>query len=175
MQNINYQHNPVSFSFLGVGEEVSVNTLYKMKRIINYATRNYYVRRWAEEITSGLPNNDLQVAQTIYNYLSTHTQYRKDPANIELVRSPEVSLKMIELGNAPSLDCDDLTVLSLSLVKSVGIDVGLRAVSYSPDKILSHVYGMVLIGSQWMPFDLVRLPGFGNEHPGVTQVKDMEV
>lgn len=166
---------PTHTEFLGFGESVSINTMIRMKDIINKAQSNYQVRQWAEKIASGLPNDDYVVAKEIYEFLGATTQYRKDPYDVELIRSPEIPLQLIQAGDTPSLDCDDFTILSLSLLKILGIQVAMRAASYQPDHILTHIYGLCKVRGQWTPFDLVKLPGFGNEHPGITATKDIEV
>jgi len=146
-----------------------------MKRLINDAIRVFYVRRWAERIVQGL-EDDLSRMQAIYDFILYHTHYNRDPYHLELLKTPQVSLQLIEVGEYPSLDCDDLTILSLSLLKSIGFKVALRATSYKPDHIFSHIYGLVHSKQYgWIPFDLVRGIGLDREHPGATKIMDVEV
>jgi transglutaminase-like putative cysteine protease len=176
--NISRQVNhPVRIEFLGFGEEITPNTMNRMGSIINSSIRDYYVRRWAEKIIERTGEDDLSRAEAIYYFLSTHTNYVKDPTGLELLKTPKVSLNLIEMGEIPGLDCDDLTILSMALLKSIGFRVGLRATGYKPDGKYTHVYGMVLIKPyEWVPFDLVKNLGLGNEAPmNKMAQKDMEV
>ncbi len=176
--NISKQANqPVSIEFLGFGEEITPRTMNKMGSIINSSIRDYYVRRWAEKIIERTGEDDFSRASIIYDFLSNHTNYVKDPTGLELLKTPKVSLQLIEVGEIPGLDCDDLTILSLALLKSIGFRVGLRATGYRPDEKYTHVYGMVLIKPYgWVPFDLVKNLGLGNEAPmNKTAQKDMEI
>ncbi len=163
---------------LGFGQVITSNTLQKMKRIVNDSIRNYYVRRWAEKMVENTPEDgsDTTRVHAIYDYLATYTRYLKDPWGLELLKTPLVSLQLLDIGETPSLDCDDLTILAMSLLKSIGFRVGFRATSYRPDKKFSHVYGLVKIkGIGWVPFDLVKKPGVGFEPPAPTNIYDMEV
>lgn len=151
---------------LGYGSEVTPKTLRIMSDMINQSIKNYYVRRWAEKIVERSAEDDLSKVLSVYHFLEKHTQYLKDPFGIELLKSPVVSLQLIEAGEIPSLDCDDLVILSLSLLKSIGFRVGMRAVSYTPEKVYTHVYGLVYVEPYgWLPFDLVKNLGVGNEAP----------
>jgi transglutaminase-like putative cysteine protease len=165
---------PVRIEGIGFGDAVAPNTLKKMKDLINLSIRNYYVRRWAEVITEKASNDEERV-MLIYDFLAKKTRYLKDPPDLELIRTPPVSLELIEQGQIPALDCDDLTVLSLALLKSIGFPVAMRAASYTPDQILTHVYGLVKVGQRWIPFDLVKKMGPGWEAPAPTRIMDMEV
>lgn len=170
-------NHPVSIEFLGFGEEITPNTMNRMGSIINSSIRDYYVRRWAEKIIERTEEDDSSRAQVIYDFLSNHTNYVKDPTGLELLKTPKVSLTLIERGEIPGLDCDCLTILSMSLLKSIGFRVGMRAVGYNSDGKHTHIYGMVLIRPYgWVPFDLVKNLGLGNEAPlRKFQQKDMEV
>ena len=53
-------------------------------------------------------------------------------------------------------NCDDMTLLSLSLLKSIGFNVAIKVVSFTESKRFGHVYGLVQIGYDWVPIDCVR-------------------
>ncbi len=177
MYNISSQVNyPVSFGSLGVGEEVTTNTMQKMAAIINWGVHQYYVRRWAERIVQDSEGDDFSRVNAIYEFLARATRYVKDPVNLELLKGPEVALKLIEVGEVPMLDCDCLTILSGSLIKSIGIPFALRATGYKNDGILTHVYGLAKLSDEgWVPFDLVKIMGFGWEASGIIRLTDVEV
>jgi transglutaminase-like putative cysteine protease len=168
---------PVKILDLGSGIEVTYNTMKLMADMINKSARNYYVRRWAEKIIENAGENDFSRAKAIYDFLDTHVKYVKDPYGIEMLKSPIISLQLLDAGDIPSLDCDDMVILSLSLLKSIGFRVGMRAVSYTPEKVYTHVYGLVYIQPYgWFPFDLVKHLGFGREAPLIKyHYIDMEV
>jgi hypothetical protein len=148
----------------------------KMKQLILLSLRNYSVRLWAEKIVDFSPD-DYSKVESIFSFVVEHSRYVQDPVGLELLKSPEVSLQVIEVGGYPALDCDDATILIGSLIMSVGIRYALRAVSFNGE--FTHVYGLAFVREQgWLPLDFVvakRGGEIGGEPQGVVKIKDMEV
>ncbi len=169
-------NHPVEFKEVGFGSIVTPNTMILMKNIINASVRSYYVRRWAEKITE-YTDDDYSRAEAIFNFVVSHCRYVPDPVGIELLKGPEVSLQLIEVGSQPALDCDDSTILIGAIAMAIGIPYALRAVSFNEE--YSHVYGLVKIKDRgWIPIDFVigkEGGDFGDEPPGIVAIKDMEV
>lgn len=156
---------PITRKFIGYGEEAIMNTLSVMRDLITKGAKSYYVRRWAEKLVEGIRSNEEKI-RTIFQYLGSHTNYLWDIQNIEFIKSPEVSLQLLELGERPQLDCDCYTVLILSLLKSIGFPVAMRATAYDTDTF-AHVYGLVQFNDQWISLDLTRWqngPGWEKEN-----------
>lgn len=152
------------------------NTMNLMKQIINASIRKYYVRRWAEKIVD-FAEDDYSRAEAIFDFVVSYCQYVQDPVGIEMLRTPIVSLQLIEVGDSPALDCDDATILIGSLLESIGIPFALRAVSFNNDEF-SHVYGLCRVRNTWTPIDFVvgkKGGEFGEEPTGIRKIKDMEV
>lgn len=167
----------VVFQNLGEGSVVTWRTMQLMADIINQSVRDYYVRRWAEKIIEHAGEDDFSRVFAVYDFLDRNVKYVRDPDGFELLKAPVVSLQLLDAGAIPALDCDDLVILSMSLLKSIGFRVGMRAVSYTPEKIYTHVYGLVYIRPYgWVPFDLVKHLGLGNEAPLIKyHYIDMEI
>lgn len=166
---------PQHKEFIGYGTDAIFNTVSKMKDIINQSAKNYYVRRWAEKIIEGLPNGDYLRAKAIYNWISEHVQYIRDPLGLEMLQTPPLVLQRIERGEIPVLDCDCMTMLSLSLLKTLGLRVKMRVTGYKPNSRYTHVYGLVNTKEKgWLPFDLVKRKGLGWEVPSAIIKKDIE-
>lgn len=166
--------HPMRRESLGSSDTVSENTMLLMAKIIKESSENPYVRRWAEYIIEKIPRDPYQRISAIFQYLQNHTQYEHDISSIELIRTPPVSLQLMEVGDTPVLDCDDYVVLSLSLLKSLGYKVAMRAAGYKTSE-LTHVYGLVNIGNSWVPYDLTQSWGMKYEPPGAVSMKTMEV
>ena len=70
-------------------------------------------------------------------------------------------------------NCDDMCVLSLSLLKSIGFETAIKVVSFVPSKKYGHVYGLVKIGYDWISIDCVRPDQeMGWESKGHTRVME---
>ncbi len=175
-------NHPVRIESLGFGSIVTPNTMEKMRQIINASIRNYYVRVWAEKLIEFAPD-DYSKVENIYNFIVNHCRFVKDPVPLEMLKTPTVSLQMIEAGGFPAIDCDCATILIGSLVESIGIPYAIRAVALADSDVgpneYSHVYGLFYIKDRgWTPIDfLVGKKGgyLGDEPTGITKIKDLEV
>lgn len=168
------QH-PVRRIYIGSSREAIDNTIAIMKSIINESCVDYYVRRWAEYIIETTMRDDYARVDEIFSFLREKTKYVKDPDGYEFIKTPVVSLQLIETGGVPIMDCDDYTVLSLSLIKSLGIPVAIRAAAYDESDKFEHVYGLVNIGGYWYSLDVTEPHGIGFEHDRLTDTIDVEV
>ncbi len=170
---------PRTEEYIGTGDEAIYNTVSKMKSIISQSSHNPYVREWAGSIVSGVEVNQKdQEAEAVYNFVRDNVRYTKDPLGFEYIQTPVVLLQSIgqyrnSRGERPVGDCDDMTVLSLSLLKSIGFQVAIKVVSFTPNKKYGHVYGLVKIGYDWVPVDCVRPDAhMGWESQGHTRVME---
>jgi len=170
---------PRKEEYIGTGDQAIYNTVTKMKDIIVQSSKNIYVREWAKKIVARVEVNDKQgEVEAVYNFVRDHVRYTKDPLGFEYLQTPPVLLEDIRLciegkGDRPTGDCDDMTLLSLSLLKSIGYQTAIKVVSFAPDKKFGHVYGLVKLGYEWVPVDCVRPDqSLGWESKGHTRVME---
>jgi|SRR3972149_180425 len=175
---ITYLNPPVREEFLGYGPiNVPMNTGGKMRDIIRESSKNPYVRKWAEKIVEGVQDRDeIGEVEGLFDFVQMKTRYAHDPKGTEFIQTPPYILKHIELGDKPSLDCDDYTVLGLSLARSLGYPTLIRITGYKDDGKFSHVYGLVKIRGKWVTFDAVRKDQkLGWKAPGMKRKMDILV
>lgn len=142
---------------IGTGEQAVHNTLLHMRKLILDGAKNWEVRYAAAQLVKDIPErNDIKEVNTVFKYIQHYARYTKDPWGVELLHSPEVSLRLIREDGFASLDCDDYTILGLALVKVLGYNVALKVVSTQPNRKFHHVYGLVNIQGRWWPFDAIR-------------------
>ena len=156
---LNYLNPPISKHFLGFGPiAVPTNTANKMIAIIRESAANPYIRKWAEKIIENVPDrNEYQEIDAIYRFIQKYTRYAKDPLEFEYIQTPVYILQQLEIGDIPSLDCDDHVVLSLSLLRSIGYETSVKVVGYNPsNKQFTHVYGIVYINDYPIVFDAIH-------------------
>lgn len=171
-------NQPVKYTSLGFGDyAVSRNTLSLMKDAIVQSSKNPTVRDWATRIIADVrPKDQWGEAEAIYHFVQNHSHYVKDPTGTEMLQSPLVAFDNWNRSIMWPADCDDYSILILSLLRSIGYKVGLRAASYTPNKMLTHVYGMVQLYGQWYPVDGIKSGGYiGWEHENATNVLDWPV
>ena len=176
-------NQPVTTIPIGTGEFASRNILSVMRALIRKSSKNYVVRKWGESLTSGIMC-PYEKALVVWEFVTENTDYQKDPRGFEFIKTPLIPLEEISKGIRPQLDCDDMAVLSLSLLASVGEKVVLRAASYNPNKKLTHVYGLVWIPpnpnkkrpGHWLPLDCVsKNGGPGWQKRPFTRIKNWPV
>ena len=168
----------ISFANLGTSHtDIGNNTLELMASAIRQSGKNPAVRDWATHIIQGVTQKDeWGEAEAIYHFVQNHSRYVKDPSGTELLQSPLVAFDYWTKGIMWPGDCDDFTILIISLLKSIGFKVKLRAASYKPDKVLGHVYGLVNLYGQWLPIDGIKENGHvGWENPAYTRLYDYEI
>ena len=168
---------PITYSSLGFGALITDNTVIKMQQIIRESAKNIDVRNTAANIISACaPKDYFCEANSIYNWVKDNSRYTRDIEGTELIFSPLVALDEIANGNIFFGDCDDLTVLALSLLKSVGFRTALRTASYIPSRQFHHVYGLVMIKGVWTPIEMIKKEApIGWEAPSATAIKDYEI
>ena len=153
---------PRTEEYIGSGDTAIYNTVTKMKSIIVQSSKNPLIREWAGHVISRVEVNDKRnEARAVFNFVRDNVRYTRDPLGFEYIQTPPVLLESIGQylkgqGDRPSGDCDDMTVLSLSLLKSVGFPVAIKVVSFKDNKKFSHVYGLVQVNSEWISVDCVR-------------------
>ena len=160
-----------------IGIFASREILNIMKGEIHRASKNYEVRQLSEQLVAGL-RCDYDKVLNIWEFITDNTDYQSDPQGYEFIKTPLIPISEMKEGIRPQLDCDDLTLLSLSMLASVGVPVRLRAASYRPDKKLTHVYGLAWIKKHqiWLPIDCVaKNGGPGWEKPDYTRILDWRV
>lgn len=176
LNDYSLQDYPVTRSFIGFGFDAIENTVFKMRDIIRQSAKNPRVMTLARQIVYNIPEkNDAAEVNAIYDWVRDHTRYTRDVQGVETLQSPLVALDKIEQGYLFMGDCDDLTMLTLSLLKSVGYMVKIRIAAYKSGNF-SHVYGLVRIGKEWIPIEPInKNVSLGWQAPGATKILDYEV
>ena len=104
---------------------------------------NMELRKLAATITSGCPSGDVECQITaIYRYLVENYSYYSDPRYRELIQSPQDTIYL--RGG----DCEDLTILLISLLENIGIKTYFvmtedhayaLACGVSPDRLMKYI------------------------------------
>jgi Transglutaminase-like superfamily len=137
-------------------------------REMSSATRRYPLvcRPWVESLTAATiagSANDEQAMAKIYTAVNGMIQYRPDPPDLELVKSPCRIKKELDTYGKAYEDCDGISVMIAAMLQMAGIPAGFMAVSNgkaSENAPLDHVYacGYDRQNNAWTPLDPVA-PG----------------
>jgi transglutaminase-like putative cysteine protease len=164
---------------IGRGDAAIEETVQHMARVIDSSAKNPLVREWARSILDGVQvNNKMGEATAIHSFVRDHVRYTRDPSGWEYVQTPPILLAGVreyleKKAAKPIGDCDDMTTLTLSLMKSVGFPVMIKTVGYNGR--FSHVYGMAYLNGQWIVTDTVRPDKWlGWEAPNITRIMETQ-
>lgn len=134
-------------------------TVALMYRLVDEGVKDPRVNRYAIDIVrnSGIPQHDpMSAARAIFAAVEHAFFFVNDPVGPhgakETLRPP---FETIQLGAG---DCDDFTVLMLSLMGTIGIEGRIRTVASdeTAPQEFSHVYPEVYLEGSWIPADAAR-------------------
>lgn len=171
-----HQHIPVKIQSISHGEIGIHETVTQMEKIILASLGDQQVRMAAEDVVGGVEPNDREgEASAVYQFVRDRVRYTKDPKGMEYVQTPGHMLTMIQKRGQAYGDCDDKTVLGLSMLKNLGYDVAIRVAQYRPQGTYTHVYGLVKIKNVWMVFDATPIDKELGWEAQAVKVQDRQV
>lgn len=159
---------------LAGGDAGIYQTAEHMVNLVRQYGNVFYVRQWAERIIESVDARDkMGEVKALYNFVKNNIRYTRDMIDMEYIQEPEYILDKIERGETVMGDCDDSTVLLLSLLRSVGFMTQMKLTGYGPSDEYTHVYGEVYMdGRGWVPVDtIVQKFTVGDEAPNPSRVK----
>jgi transglutaminase-like putative cysteine protease len=142
------------------GDKGIKEILLKMKDIIiqsDVDDKDRIIKRYAKMITSSVPIRDeLGQINAILQWVRDHIRYAPDTYQVEEITSPHILLSMYEKGNMGfSSDCDDMALLTASLLRAIGFKVRLEAVAVKHKDRYDHarvsVYSQTL--RRWLTLE----------------------
>lgn len=122
------------------------------------------VRAEAASIASGVPPDVFPMV--LREWLSAHVVQEADPFNVELIRSPEWCLAIIQERGHVAGDCDDVATLAAALGRAAGFLVRFVVLAWGED--YSHVYAEIQAPGPppiWYELDIHRPPAEGRSEP----------
>lgn len=144
------------------GTAGSIATMEAMRQLVRDAVRDpqQKVRESALTILRGV-NSFSEQARSIQLWVQQNIEYRRDPPDVELVQTPQVTLQL-RAG-----DCDDQSVLTAALLQATGhpsrfIAIGLDGAP------LSHVLTQTMIGPTWVSVETIQNRPLGWMPKGIT-------
>jgi transglutaminase-like putative cysteine protease len=165
----------ISVGTIGFGTLGSMQTLQKMRRVINASLTDPLVIETARRLVAALPARDHDAhARAIRAFLEERFQFIRDPRGVEMLSTPRYLLTQARQRYMVQGDCDDAAILGCALAKAVGLKCRLIAIGFfQKDAPLSHVYAIVY-GRRWHSLDTTR-PARLLVEPPVTRTMQVEV
>ncbi len=130
-------------------------TLALMVKLARQGKETYVVRRLAEQIISDVkPKAWIDQVRAVHEYVRDHIRYVRDIRGTETVATPQMT---IERGIG---DCDDKSLLTASLLESLGHPTRFVAVGNRPGDFC-HVLVETKIGGNWMAVETTENVALG--------------
>ena len=137
----------VETSSVGNGISANKKTIEIMTKLARDGSRHPLVRRLATNIVthSNIPSHHyLDEARAIGAWVQKHCRYVRDIQGVETLHSPDMMIRMMKDAGYMAADCDDMGLLTASLLLSIGIKPRFRAVRYRNDSTnFQHIYVVV--------------------------------
>jgi hypothetical protein len=119
-------------------------TIDEMVRALNgvRGERSVRVRSFTEGVVRGLqPKDYLSEILAIRYAVAEKTRYLNDPLTTEWVKDPERLVEEIEATGSAACDCDEIALLTATMLRQVGRDVEFVTVGFVPlSNNHSHVF-----------------------------------
>lgn len=144
------------------GQAGSIATMRAMRQLVRDAVRDpkQQIRETALSILRGV-NSFSEQARAIQQWVQRNIEYRRDPSDVELVQTPQVTLQL-RAG-----DCDDQAVLVASLLQATGHPTQFIAIGLDGAP-LTHVLTQTLIGTSWVAVETIEPRPLGWMPKGIT-------
>jgi transglutaminase-like putative cysteine protease len=130
----------------GGGVKGNLDTVSFIKKCARKYSGHPLVRRFSEEILNEYAtrsHDHVDEALAIGEYIQKNCRYLKDPNKIEQLQAPDLMIKRIR-ENKFRGDCDDMVLLTLACLLSVGIEPYVRIVKYRKEfPSFQHIYVVV--------------------------------
>jgi transglutaminase-like putative cysteine protease len=156
------QPRRAALSGIPEGKAGSIATMRAMRQLVRDAIRDpqQQIREAALTILRGV-NSFSDQARAIQQWVQQNIEYRRDPPDLELVQTPQVTLQL-RAG-----DCDDHATLTAALLQSTGHPTQFIAVGLDGGP-WSHVLTQTLIGTKWVAVETIQPRALGWMPPGIT-------
>lgn len=144
------------------GQAGAIATMRNMRQLVRDAIRDpsQQIRETALNILRGVNTFSAQ-AQAIQSWVQNNIEYRRDPVDVELVQTPQVTLQL-KAG-----DCDDQAVLTAAFLHATGHPAQFIAVGMNGSP-LAHVLAQTMIGTSWVSVETIERRPLGWMPPGIT-------
>lgn len=133
-----------------------------------------YFRKLGEELISKNPtlkNNSIQELNYLFKQMKNLCRYTLEPEDIETLKTPLGIIRNLYNYGYLIGDCDDMTMFTGLVLYFLGYKVGTRIVKQNGENDYSHIYIVVDLDGETVPFDLCCNLGCGQELQNKTYEK----
>ena len=131
---------------MNFADTITLNAaINRIIQLVNNGAMNPHVRRIAMEIAEKY-SSPRGMANAIFAWIKNNIRYVFDPKDTDQYSPVEMTLSLRK-G-----DCEDMTILGVSIAKNLGLPARLKVLTYD-EKKWSHIYPLFKIDGKWIPYD----------------------
>lgn len=160
---LNKRKTPVKHFKKLNGDRGILQTLKIIKVLVEGFKKDIRIRELAGDIVRPFRSNKNKI-KALFRWIKKNIKYVRDVDGIETLHTP---YKILRQGYG---DCDDLALLSASMLKAVGYKVYYVVTSNRPDRKFNHIFLRASDGRRKYVFD-ATINKFNKSRPGVTRKK----
>lgn len=152
---------PYRLGSIPSGEAGVAATLRIMVQIVLSYRACPLVRMTAQQLVRDCPSRDsLCQVRAVHAFVRDQIKYLPDVRDVETIQTPDYTL---QLGSG---DCDDQSVLTASLLESIGKQTRFLAIAVRGGGF-SHVSSQVMLGTRWLNLETIlpKLKEPWNQYP----------
>jgi len=137
-------------------------TLNYMVSFVKEYRKNPEIRALAERIIFNAPEKDaVAEARAVFEWVRNNIRYTQDIRDVETIKTPDAVLY------SQQGDCDDQSLLTATLLETIGYTTRFVAVGTHTPGVFEHVYAQVKLGTRWIALDTTENYPMGWEPPGI--------
>lgn len=128
-------------------------TLSAMEKMVEQGIRDPRVVLFAQELVRNGPEyGKAAELDSILRGVRRVMRYTPDPLGVETVKTPSFIVQEIKDRGRAVMDCDDASVLTAALVRSIGTPTRFKVIKDSPTEF-THVYLEAFLDDGWVKVD----------------------
>lgn len=141
-------------------EELYTNPEVTARQVMKYVASvpidvGLFFRKFTEKLLS--INTTAQSKSELIDLgtkLKTYCRYTLDYFGVETLKNPFGIIEDLQRYGYLIGDCDDLTLFGNLCLSSIGYRVGCKIIEQENDGYFSHIYSIVELNGEFLPFDL---------------------
>ena len=114
-----------------------------------------FIRRFTEKLlTQNTKTHTKSDLIELGKKLKYYIRYTQDYFNVETLKSPLGIIEDLSTYGYLIGDCDDITLFANMCLSSIGYNVGCKIIEQYGEGFFSHIYSVVVLNNEILPFDL---------------------
>jgi len=160
---------PTTLMQIGNGQQANYNTLAIMRRIVNDAKKDGFVRQFAARLVNHLAQKDYYgEIETVHKYVRDNIRYVRDIRGLETLHEPKFIIQN-KYG-----DCDDKTMLTCALLECLGHKTRMTICAINTP-YYCHVFPEVFFNGKWLTLEVTEPVEIGWIPPNMTKTYSLEI